>query len=113
MTTNTKIQHIDLWEAWVEVQENQDYTTATLYIIGEVTVNNTILEPKFEKMQAPAGQEERLFLQIQPGILCEDGLDTEVLYAETLATPEQYKGVTIMAGDEVLVEMDELEFLYA
>lgn len=112
MTTNTKIQNIDLWEAWVDIQNTSEESVATFYVIGEVCVNNAILEPKFQKIEALPGMEGRLVLQIVPNILSMEGLETEILYAEKLEHPQQYSGVTILAGEEVVVEMNDIEFIY-
>lgn len=112
MITNIKIQNIDLWEAWVDMQDTAEKTTATLYVIGDVCVNNAILEPRFEKVHNYPGLEGRLVLQIVPNILSEEGLDTEILYAEELDQPNQYSGITVLAGGEVVVEMDDLEYIY-
>ena len=112
MTTNTQIQNIDLWEAWVDMQGTRDGAAPIVYVIGEICVNNTILEPRFEKMPAPAGMENQLVLQIVPNILSEEGLETEILYAEDLKQPHQYKGVTVFAGNEIVVEMNTLEYIY-
>lgn len=112
MTTNTQIQNIDLWEAWIDMQGTRDGAAPILYVIGEICVNNTILEPRFEKIAPPAGMENHLVLQIVPNILSEEGLETEILYAEDLKQPYQYAGVTVFCGNAVIVEMNTLEYIY-
>ncbi|SHF43855.1 hypothetical protein SAMN05444008_10810 [Cnuella takakiae] len=105
------MHNIDLWEAWVDIEHTTESTTATLYVIGEICVNNTMLEPRFEKLQDQSTN-GRLFLEIVPNILCENGLETEILYSEKLDHPHQYNAITIMVHGEVMFEINDLEFLY-
>lgn len=111
MTIDTKMHNIDLWEAWVDIEHNFDSSTATLYVIGEICVNNTMLEPRFEKLEEQSVN-GRLFLEIVPNILCEQGLETEILYSEQLSHAHQYTGITIVVEGEVMFEINDLEFIY-
>ena len=112
MTTNTVAQNIDLWEAWIDVQADGQNHNATIFVIGDVMVNNLILEPRFKKCTPPPGKECRLFLEIVPNVLCEDGTEIEIMYAEELAHINQYCGVSIYLNGEVFVEIDDLEIIY-
>lgn len=94
------------------MQFHHNEAIATLFVIGDVCVNNAILEPRFEKIPNHPGYEGRLVLQIVPNVLSEEGLETEVLYAEELENIGQYNGVTILVNNEVFVEIDELECIY-
>lgn len=112
MTTTTTAQNIDLWEAWVDVQSTDDPPSATLFVIGDVVVNNLILEPKFVKRPSFEHRPTWLVLEIVPNILCDEGTELEIVYSEKLANIHQYTGVMVMLGNEVIVEMDELDIIY-
>jgi hypothetical protein len=112
MTTTITAQNIDLWEAWVDVQSTDDQPTATLFVIGDVVVNNLILEPKFEKRPSLPGRPHCLVLEIVPNVLCDEGTEVEIVYAEKLKHTDQYTGVMIMAGGELIVEMNDLDIIY-
>ncbi len=112
MTTRTAAQNIDLWEAWIDVQADGNNQTATIFVIGDVMVNNLILEPRFVKCVPPSGKENRLALEIVPNVLCEDGTEVEILYAEELANIHQYTGVSIYLNGDLFAEIDDLEIIY-
>ena len=112
MTTNTVAQNIDLWEAWIDVQADGQNHSATIFVIGDVMVNNLILEPRFVKCVPPPGKEGRLTLDILPNVLCEDGTEIEIMYAEQLTNINQYSGVTIYLNGEIFVEIDDLDVIY-
>ncbi|RPD43611.1 MULTISPECIES: hypothetical protein [Chitinophagaceae] len=112
MTTTITAQNIDLWEAWVDVQYADEQPTATLFVIGDVVVNNLILEPRFEKRLSLPERPDWLLLEIVPNVLCEEGTEMEIVYAEKLTNVNQYAGVMIMVGGEVIVEMNDLDIIY-
>ncbi len=112
ITKVTTAQNIDLWEAWIDMHFHDQQATATLFVIGEVCVNNAILEPHFQKVTDMPGYEGRLVLQVVPNIISDEGLETEILYAEELQDVYQYSGVTVFVGSEVLVEIDNLECIF-
>lgn len=112
MTTKAIVQNVDLWEAWIDVQVTDDATVATLFVVGDVVVNNPILEPRFVKVTPPAGMEGRLVLEIVPNVLSEEGPETEILYAEELEHMDQYTGVSVCVEGQVLVAMNDLEIIF-
>ena len=112
MTSKTIAHNIDLWEAWIDVQVTEEERTTTIFVVGDVVVNNLILEPRFVKCTPPPGLEKRLVLEIVPNILSEEGPEVEILYAEELDNVYQYSGVSICFDGEVIVEMDDLDIIY-
>lgn len=112
MTTLTVAQNIDLWEAWIDVQASGKDHSATIFVIGDVMVNNLILEPRFKKCPPPPGKEGRLTLEIIPNVICDDGTEIEIMYAEEMVHINQYSGVSIFLEGSIFVEIDDLEIIY-
>jgi hypothetical protein len=106
MLIQSKQQNVDLWEAWIDLQ-NANAGIATLYIIGDVFTDDRFAQPYFIKKQR-AGSKV-LELEILPGITNEEGYITEVMYAEELDNIDQYTAIFIYAGDELITRIHDIE----
>jgi hypothetical protein len=107
----TKKHHLNIWEAWIDVQESGGRQIGSLYIIGDVLVNNHILRPLLVKKQFDSNDKIELSLEIIPDIVSEGGKSVEVFYSEELESPDQYKSVTIFAGNQIIAKINEIEIL--
>jgi hypothetical protein len=94
---------IDLWEAWVDVQEHS-LKPFTLYVVGEIYWDNRTTKPILEKIGST--KDGILHLTIHPGIICQEGLIREIRYSEPIVIFNQYTMVVIHAGKDVLCTMD-------
>jgi hypothetical protein len=107
-----KQNNIDLWEAWIDMQDSGKDQRGTLYIIGDVLVNNRILRPFLVKKEHPVvPAKDELVLEVIPHIISENGQAVEVFYSEELHSPNQYKSITICSGNFVVAKITEIEVL--
>lgn len=97
---------IDLWEAWVDVQEHS-LKPYTLYVVGEIYWDNRYSKPVLEKIGST--RDGILHLDLQPGIICQQGIIREIRFSEPLVIFNQYTEVIIHAGKEILCTMDVRE----
>ncbi len=107
MLTEPKIQNVDLWEAWIDLQTPSNGGVGTLYLIGDVYTDDRLAQPFFIKRKQP--NSNVLALDIKPGITTEDGYVTEIVYSEELQHIDQYTAICIYAGDELITRMQDLE----
>jgi hypothetical protein len=110
--TESRKNNLDIWEAWIDVQESGGRQRGTLYIIGDVPVNNHVLRPLLVKKQFNLNGKDELFLEILPGINTEAGKAVEVFYSEELESLDQFKSVTIFAGNKIIAKINEIEILF-
>ena len=110
MLTESKIQNVDLWEAWIDLQTASNGGVATLYLVGDVFSDDRLAQPYFIKKKHP--RSNVLALDIKPGITTEDGYITEIMYAEELQHIDQYTDVYIYAGNELLTRIQDLEKIF-
>ncbi|MCU7547710.1 hypothetical protein OCK74_01230 [Chitinophagaceae bacterium LB-8] len=108
---NTKENNIDLWEAWIDMQNSGKNQRGTLYIIGDVVINNRILRPFLVKKEAVHPTKDELLLEVIPHIISENGYTVEVFYSEELQSPNQYKSITIYSGNIQIAKITEIEVL--
>ena len=109
MLKQSKIENVDLWEAWIDLQTASNSGVATLYLIGDVMCDDRFVQPYFIKKQHPIPT--ILALEIKPGILADDGYITEIMYAEELNRVDQYTAVHIYAENELLTRIQGLEII--
>jgi len=100
---------VDLWEAWVEVQEAQE--NHTLYVIGEVCVGNSKTTPIMLRKQMQGTTASHLVLELLPCICTDDGNVKEVTYAETVAGISQYEQISICNGDALIARINTIELV--
>ena len=108
---DTKQNNLDLWEAWIDMQHSGKDQRGTLYIFGDVMVNNRILRPFLIKKETVPPQEDELILEVIPHVIAEHGHAIEVFYSEELHSPNQYKSITICSGKYVIAKITEIEVL--
>lgn len=109
MISPVKKQDIDLWEAWIEYDQfNQQYF-GTLYVIGEILVDQNYLQPTIEK-KLLKGNDNQLSLVVpeRPEGRCRL---KEVFYSEQIHDLSQYGSISIFAGQEMIAHFDEIEVL--
>ena len=108
---DTKQNNLDLWEAWIDMQDSGENKRGTLYIIGDVLVSNRILRPFLIKKETVPPAEDELVLEVIPHIISESGHAVEVFYSEELHSPNQYKSITICSGNYIIANITEIEVL--
>jgi hypothetical protein len=97
---------IDLWEAWVDVQENS-LKPYTLHVVGEIYWQNKIVKPALVKLAE--SNDKVLHLDLQPGILSDTGIIREIRYSEPVIYNNKYRQVVIHVGGQILTTIDQLE----
>ncbi len=110
-TPDSKLNNIDLWEAWIDMQNTGANERGTLYIIGDVVVNNRILRPFLIKKESGVQPKDELFLEVIPHVISENGHSVEVFYSEDLKSPNQYKSISIFSGNMMIARITEIEVL--
>jgi hypothetical protein len=95
---------IDLWEAWIDVQEAH-----TLYVIGEVCVGNSKTTPIMLRKQVQGTTASHLVLELLPCICTGIGNVKEVTYTETIADISQYEQISICNGDALVARISTIE----
>lgn len=104
-------QAIELWEAWIDLQYADEDSKGTLFVWGEVCVGNSLSEPVLVKRKVQGSAPTHLYLEVVPYILEKDGRVTEARYSEPLQQIDQYTRIIVCSGEEVLVEIDNIELL--
>ena len=110
MISELKQQDVDLWEAWIDLQNNLETNCATLYVVGDVFSDDRFRQPYFIKREHH--DPTVLMLEILPGISSEDGYVMEVLYAEELEVIDQYQSILIYSAGELVTQINDIEQLY-
>jgi hypothetical protein len=108
---DTKQNSLDLWEAWIDMQDAGKSGSGMLYIIGDILVNNRILRPFLVKKEIAPTEKDELILEVIPDIISESGHAVEVFYSEELQSPNQYKTITIYSGNMIIARITEIEVL--
>ena len=104
-------QAIELWEAWIDLQCTDESSCGTLFVWGELSVGNSLSEPVLVKRTIQGAQPTHLYLEVVPYIVEPAGRITETRYSEPVRSLKQYNRIVICAGEEVLVEINEIEVL--
>ena len=107
MLSQPKQLDIDLWEIWIEYDQINSRYFGTLYVLGEVLVDQKSSEPYLKKIEHEGSE---LLLSLPPGRpgRCRR---TEVLYAEAIENPAQYSSVCIFSAEQLIASFDEIEIL--
>lgn len=86
----------------------------TLFLNGEIFLNNSLLQPYFMKVETDSMEPTNLKLQILPNnmVVEEGGIESEIFYSEPLLHHDQYTSITIFSGNELLAHIDEIEVLW-
>ncbi len=104
-------QAIELWEAWIDLQLADEQSTGTLFVWGELCVGNSLSEPVLVKRKLQGANNSHLYLEVIPYIIEKEGRVTETRFSEAVLSTAQYSKIIICAGEEVLVEIDNIELL--
>lgn len=104
-------QAVDLWEAWIDLQCNDESSCGTLFVWGELSVGNSLSEPILVKRTVQGADPSHLYLEVVPYILAPSGRITETRYSEPVLKLDQYTRIIICAGEEVLVQIEDIEVL--
>ena len=102
---------IELWEAWIDLQCADDNSKGTLFVWGELCVGNSLSEPVLVKRKIQGANPTHLYLEVVPYIIENDGRITETRYSEPVHNLTQYNRIVICAGEEVLVEIENIDLL--
>lgn len=102
---------IELWEAWIDLQCADEASTGTLFVWGELCVGESLSEPVLVKRKIQGADPAHLYLEVVPYIVEEDGRITETRYSEPVLHIAQYSRIIICAGEEVLVEIENIDLL--
>jgi len=102
---------IELWEAWIDLQCADEDSTGTLFVWGEISVGNSLSEPVLVKRTIQNANPAHLYLELVPYIVKEGGRITETRYSEPIHNINQYNRIIICAGEEVLVEIENIDLL--
>ena len=102
---------IELWEAWIDLQFADETSSGTLFVWGELCVGNSLSEPVLVKRKIQGAEPAHLYLEVVPYIVENEGRTTETRYSEPILNLAQYTRIIICAGEEVLVEIDNIELL--
>lgn len=102
---------IELWEAWIDLQCADEASMGTLFVWGELCVGNSLSEPVMVKRKIQGANPTHLYLEVVPYIVENDGRITETRYSEPVHNLTQYNRIVICAGEEVLVEIEDIDLL--
>jgi hypothetical protein len=102
-------QAIEVWEAWIDLQCTNGSSKGTLFIWGEVYIGNSSTVPFLIKKNVQGAEPSCLYLDIFPLYVEEDGRLAEVRYSEAVYDLDKYQTIRICLGEEVLVEIREIE----
>ena len=107
----TKHNHLDLWEAWIDMQNSGNHHKGILYIIGDVLVENHILRPFLVKKEQNHQTQHELVLEVIPAITSDSGQAVEVFYSENIASTDQYQSILIISGKKIIARITEIDIL--
>lgn len=99
-------QDLDLWEVWIEYDQFHPENFGTLYVHGEITTGqktNSCLVKLHEE-----GRQLHLRLS---GNFSGIGDSQEVVYSEPIKNLNQYSGVCIYAGEELVGFINDIEIM--
>jgi hypothetical protein len=102
-------QAIELWEAWVDLQCTDGSSNGTLFVWGEICIGQSSTIPFLVKRHVQGADPSHLYLDVFPCHIEESGRSAEVRYSEPLWDVNKYKVINICLGEEVLVQISEIE----
>ena len=109
MLSQLKQQDVNLWEAWIEYDQFNPVFFGTLYIIGEIRVDQKSEPPVLLKSSYHRGSNQ-LRLQAPPRPTGHCHIE-EVRYSEQVKNLDQYSSICIYAGDNLIARFNEIEVL--
>src|SRR5690349_2666757 len=109
MITPEKQQEVDLWEVWIEYDPAIPGYFGTLYILGEISINDSTPSGSL-LMRREMGPGRVLCLQA-PVFKAGRQRIKEVFYAEPVKQLDQYAAVHIYSGNEMIASLEEIEVL--
>ncbi|HEU4472199.1 MAG TPA: hypothetical protein VFR58_14000 [Flavisolibacter sp.] len=107
MISQVTEQDIDLWEVWIEYDQFNPEHFGILYVIGEIKVDHKSNEPLIRKSEDGG---KHLVLHVPPRSHARSRT-REVSYAEPIYNIGQYTSISIYAGHELVMSLDEIEVM--
>ena len=98
----------DLWEVWIEYDPCSTQHFGTLYVIGEITVEEGSHMPLIRKTMDTTRSE--LVLEVPSRPVGRSRMK-EVLFSEPIPNPDCYASVSIYAGSELIARFSEIEII--
>ena len=108
MISQLKQQDVDLWEAWIEYDQFDPSFFGTLYIIGEIRVDQKSEQPPELLKYSQHNKSTQLILHVPPRFFGHSCMK-EVLYSERVKNFDQYSSIRIYAGDNLIARFSEIE----
>jgi hypothetical protein len=109
MNQSSITQDLELWEAWVEFDHLNPGRFGTLYLLGETPVNSKGKVPLIKSVDE--SDPRCLILTIPATETFGRVKMKEVIYAEPVNQINNYRSILVYRGDELLVEIDDIEVL--
>jgi len=103
-------QDVDLWEAWIEFDQEHPKCFGTLYLIGEVLTSKKYTLPSIIKSVAD-NDKKQLILTVQTTTSAHPPRLAEVVYSEPLAHIGQYSSILVYQDNELIAHIEEIEVL--
>jgi len=107
METIVQGDAFDLWEAWIDIEGT--IGSHMLYVVGDVYTGTSKTVPVLKKKEMQGTIPSHLILEVMPGLNALQGRLTEVGYAEHIAHLNQYKQISICAGEKVIARINTIE----
>lgn len=104
---NITQQDIDLWEVWIEFDQSHPEYFGTLYVHGEIALDEKI-HLALNRMDST--NEGTLNLRL-PVRTASPWHTKEVLYSEPIRNPNQYTSIRIYSGEELIGCFNEIEIM--
>jgi hypothetical protein len=103
-------QDIDLWEAWIEFDQESPHYFGTLYLIGEVAAAKKDPHPFVIKSVSDTNKQQ-LILTVQTTTSAHPSRMAEVVYSEPLTHIDQYSSILIYQDNELIAQIKDIEVL--
>lgn len=101
---------LDLWEAWIDLQDTGGIST--LYVIGDICTGTSKTVPVLLKKEVQGAAASHLILEVMPCLYNPNpgkGRLAEVGYAEPIADLNKYEQVSICAGEDIIARIQNIE----
>lgn len=109
---NSTIKQLDteLWEAWIEFDHFDPKNFGILYVMGEAPIAFKSNLPCISK--SDKSPDEGILVLELPAIKGESRTRIkEVLFSESIGQMQQYHTIMIYRGDDLLIEISDIEVL--
>ena len=106
--TSQSIEDIGLWEVWIEYDEFDPTHFGTLYIFGEISIDQPVTQA-FRRLKS--SDDKKLLLQVPSMHSARRNRVKEVLYSEPLRDIDTYTSVYIYAGKELIASFDDIDIM--